>query len=162
MEELEEMGGGGGVGCCRGGVWVEKMVVEVVNWKEMGKKKRVDLMVVLKKKEMEMVVLLLVLVRGSGGRSWDGASLAGDVAGGRWWSCLDVGHHGEEEKEEEERREEKGERKDKEKEKEKKRKRREGGCDGEVTGPMWALGRRWSRWEKKGKERKKEKQRFKK
>ena len=49
------------------------MVVEVVNWKEMGKKKRVDL----------MVVLLLVLVRGSGGRSWDGASLAGDVAGGR-------------------------------------------------------------------------------
>jgi len=42
LEELEEMGGGGGVGCCRGGVWVEKMVVEMVNWKEMGKKKKVD------------------------------------------------------------------------------------------------------------------------
>ena len=31
---MEEMGRGGGVGCCRGGVWVEKMVVEVVDFED--------------------------------------------------------------------------------------------------------------------------------
>ena len=33
VEELEEMGGGGGVGCCRSGGWVVKIVMEVVDWK---------------------------------------------------------------------------------------------------------------------------------
>ena len=52
MEKLKEMGGGGGVGCYRGGVRVEKMVVLVFNLKR--KKKRVE-MVVLCRKKMEVV-----------------------------------------------------------------------------------------------------------
>jgi len=43
VEELEEMGGGGGVGCCRSGGWVEKIVVEVVDWKRMMKREKVGL-----------------------------------------------------------------------------------------------------------------------
>ena len=43
------------------------------------KKERVDLVVVLRRKEMEMVVVLLVMEEGKLGRSW--GVLAGDVAG---------------------------------------------------------------------------------
>ena len=79
VEELKEMGGGGGVGCYGGGVGVEKMVV-VVNWKKMAKKKKVELVVVLRRKEMLMVVLLEMGERKEDGQSWDEA-LVGVMAG---------------------------------------------------------------------------------
>ena len=58
VKELKEMGVGGGVGCYGGGVGVEKMVVVVFNLKKMVKKKKVDLMVVLRRKEMKIEVLM--------------------------------------------------------------------------------------------------------
>jgi len=40
------MGGGGDVGGCGGGVWVEEMVMEVVDLKKKMKRKKVGLVVV--------------------------------------------------------------------------------------------------------------------
>ena len=50
MEKLRETGGGGEVGCCEGGVGVEKMVVVLVDLK------KVEMVAVLRRKKMEIVV----------------------------------------------------------------------------------------------------------
>jgi len=46
VDELGGMGGGGDVGGCGGGVWVEEMVMEVVDLKKKMKRKKVGLVVV--------------------------------------------------------------------------------------------------------------------